>query len=176
MPKLHIFFSLLISPLLYSCVFVSEQVNPVASTTSMNPVNETNKTIENVEAGTIKSHSGFLAKFVRLPGEGEGKTVIWKNGRKITEILYTRPISFSPIDDILLLAECSSDDDNRQFLLNIGHEELAKEGSRLNYIFGGRYRTNAIWSLDGKKITLQYYEGLSSKNSETFQVDQLLSQ
>lgn len=122
----------------------------------------------------IESPGGFLAEFVRLDGEGEGKTIIWKKRIKVAEIPSARPVSFSPKEDILLLAEYAADDDLRHFLLDLGSGEFKKEGNRLDYVFGGRYVKGATWSDDGKTLTLLYIEGLASKTKEEFSVEEIL--
>lgn len=48
----------------------------------------------------LESPGGYRAEFVKLPGEGNGITVVWKDGEKVTEVRDSRPISFSPTDDI----------------------------------------------------------------------------
>jgi hypothetical protein len=122
----------------------------------------------------LESPSGYRAEFVALEGEGEGKTLIWKGKLVVAEVPDSKPISFSPKQDILLLAEHAPDDDLRHFLLNLGEGEFKKKGERLDYVFGGRYVKGAKWSADGKTLTLLYIEGLASKPQESFDVGKLL--
>lgn len=122
----------------------------------------------------LKSPGGYTAKFVKLPGEGKGKTVISKDGKNVAEIPRSSPRSFSPTADVLLVREYFADDDCRHYLLDIGNGEFEIEGRRLDYVFGGRYVREAIWSADGKELTLRYREGMSDRKPETFKVKELL--
>ena len=175
--KLRILLTVIISQLLNSCVSTPVELNPPNTTSGRlffeSCANSSEPTFP-LKSAVIKSSSGFCTEFVKLPGEGKGMTVIWKKGQMITEIVASRPLSFSPTADVLLLAEYAPDDDLRQYLLNIGEGEMTKEGSRLSYVFGGRYLNNATWSSDGKTITLHYIKLLSEVGSETFEVEQLL--
>ena len=122
----------------------------------------------------LQSLGEYRAEFVPLEEEGQGKTVIWKGVEKVAEIPDSRPVSFSPVEDILLLVECAPDDDLQHFLLNLGDGEKKKEGRRLDYVFGGRYVKGAEWSRDGKILTLFYIEGLGDRGKEEFSVEELL--
>jgi len=122
----------------------------------------------------LTSVGGFKAKFIKLEGEGEGKTEIWKDGKKVAEIASAGPVSFSPVADILLLREYGADDDLKQYLLNIGKGEYAMQGSRLKYVFGSRYMTSSAWSADGTKLTLTNATDMTDKPTEVFKVNDLL--
>lgn len=177
MIKFRILLTLLISQFLFSCVSIapeSDFSNSTPANVSSQPNGNSEEPALSLKADALQSPSGFRAEFVKLPGEGEGMTVIWKKGQKITEIPNSRPLSFSPAAEVLLLAEYAPDDDLRQYLLNIGEGEVSKEGSRINYVFGGRYLDSATWSADGKTITLHYHDSLSELRSETFKVRHLL--
>jgi hypothetical protein len=126
------------------------------------------------ERKLLQSPGGYRAEFVPLEGEGEGKILILKGKLLVAEIPNSKPVSFSPKADILLLAEHAPDDDLQHFLLDLGKGEIKKEGNRLDYVFGGRYVKEARWSDDGKMITLLYYEGLASQEEKKFSVEKLL--
>ncbi len=122
----------------------------------------------------LTSVSGFKATFVPGEGEGEGMTEIWKDGKKVASIPDSRPMSFSPVGDVLLLAEHAPDDDTKQYVLDIGKGESAMKSSRLEYVFGGRYVESATWSNDGSSITLHNHPDLGAVKKETFKVADLL--
>jgi len=105
---------------------------------------------------------------------GEGKKPgVSKNGKFFAHLPSVTPISFSPVADILLVNEKGEDDDLRCYLLNIGAGEFAKKGSRLDYVFGGRYFTSAKWSDDGETITL-FYHPAAGIEKESFKVSEVL--
>ncbi len=137
----------------------------------------TNKTEEVDYSISITSPGGYTALGVKVHGEeGAGKTIIKKGDNTLGELPYSLPVSFSPTEDILLVAEYAPDDDCQHYLLNIGAGELSKdESKRLDYVFGGRYANKASWSSDGKTITLYYSPELSDIAQKTFSVDNLLS-
>src|SRR6478736_5242577 len=87
--------------------------------------------------------------------EGQVDTVIRKNGKVLAHVPCARPISFSPDGAILLLDEAAPEDDCRHFLLNIAAGEYSKDdGSRLKWVIGSRYASEAKWSSDSKKLIL----------------------
>jgi len=115
---------------------------------------------------SVRSPSGIIAHYLRF-GRGEAelqaRTFIEKDGAVIATIEGVRPVSFSPVDDILLVQEVALDDDLKQYLLNIGKGQYKREGGRMSYVFGPRYVTKAVWSKDGKTISL--YSGLGGENT-----------
>lgn len=126
-----------------------------------------------MEAAPKKNHekkrdAKFKAEFIPLPGERRGVTEITKNGLVVSRVEGVRPLSLNPQGTVLLVAECYADDDNRQYILRLEKGEFIKKGSRLKYIFGGRYVVKATWSRDGKKITLYNSPALAEKEVEVF--------
>lgn len=118
--------------------------------------------------GGVRSRTGLFA----IPTNNG--TVLRRGAKVLATIPNTHPISFSPTADILLLKETGEDDDLRQYLLNVGKGEYAKEGSRGDYVFGSRYVTSASWSKNGKSLTLHNAPGLTENDAETFTVADLL--
>jgi hypothetical protein len=114
----------------------------------------------------VRSPSGIIAHYLRF-GRGEtelqSRTFIEKDGAVIATIQGVKPVSFSPVDDILLVQEVALDDDLKQYLLNIGKGQYRRTGGRMTYVFGPRYVTKAAWSKDGRKISL--YSGLGGEST-----------
>jgi hypothetical protein len=125
----------------------------------------------------VQSPSGLIAHYLRF-GRGEedmqGRTFIEKGGSVIATIEGVKPVSFSPVADILLVQEVALDDDLKQYLLNIGEGQYKRTGGRMTYVFGPRYMTKAVWSKDGKTISL--YSGLGDENTapKVYEVADLL--
>lgn len=123
----------------------------------------------------LTSASGFKAIFVPQKEEGIGHTEIWKDGKKLTTILNSRPKSFSPIRDLLLLTEHAPGHDCQHYLLDIGNAEFTMKGDRSDYVFGGRDVVSEKWSDDASSITLGYLEDEEPAKTQTFKVKELLN-
>ena len=112
---------------------------------------------------SVRSSSGLIAHYFKLQTgdvEPEGLILIEKEGRVIATIKGARPVSFSPVNDILLVVEDVADDDLRHYFLNIGAGQYSRNDEREERVFGPRFVSKATWSDDGKYLVLFHVPGI----------------
>lgn len=124
---------------------------------------------EKVEREVFTSPSGFTATLA-IENNLALTVIKDKEGKVLAKIKGVDPMSFSPVDDILLVKELTDGDDSRQYLLNIGAGEFTKKGKRTEYVFGGKYVTEARWSSDGKTIILVNIGGIAEEVEDSFKI------
>lgn len=96
----------------------------------------------------------------------KSQVIILKDEKVLNVITDASPVSFNPDGDILLMKEIGGDDDLQHYILNLGGGEYKKEQARKDYVFGGRWATNARWNEDGTKVLLHLHMTAEGEDDE----------
>lgn len=125
---------------------------------------------------TFTSASGLVATSEKSAAgeEGTWDTLIRKDGKEMVRIENSRPVSFNPAGDVLLLIDAAADDNCRHFLVKpAAGVKVPPFGQRVS--IGGRFTTGHQWSADGQSVTLVPDAKLSGAKPDTISVAEHLS-
>lgn len=121
----------------------------------------------------LTSPGGLTATSVMASDGAEGSwdTLVRKDSKEVLRIPRARPVSFSPVGEVLLLVEAAADDDLRHILVRPSADlKVPPFGERKR--IGGRGVSGHQWADDGLSLTLTSLDASRTVSSEKIQVSE----